>query len=62
MRVLIDPELCIGCENCVDLVPEVFEMQDDLATVIEGEVPEELEEKVREAVEICPVEAIKIEE
>jgi ferredoxin len=62
MRVFIDPELCIGCESCVDLVPEVFEMQDELAAVIEEEVPEALEEKIREAIEICPVEAIKIEE
>lgn len=62
MRVRIDPELCIGCENCIDLVPEVLEMQDDLATVIEEEVPEGLEDKVKEAAEICPVEAIIIEE
>jgi len=62
MRVLIDPELCIGCESCVDLAPEVFEMQDDLAVVREKEVPQNLEDKVKEAIEICPVEAIKIEE
>lgn len=62
MRVLVDPELCIGCENCVDLVPEVLEMQDDLATVIVEEVSDDLEDKVKEAAEICPVEAIKIEE
>lgn len=62
MRVLVDPELCIGCESCVDLVPEVLEMKDELAIVIAEDVPEDLEEKVREAAEICPVEAIKIEE
>ncbi len=62
MKVIIDPELCIGCENCVDLVPEVFEMEDDLAIVRDVEVSEDLQEKVREAAEICPVEAIKIEE
>lgn len=62
MRVLIDPELCMGCENCVDLVPEVFEMKDDLAAVIEEEIPDNLEDKVKEAIEICPVEAIKIDE
>lgn len=62
MRVLIDPELCIGCENCFDLVPEVFDMQDDLAIVREEEVPDELGDRVKEAAEICPVEAIRVEE
>ncbi len=62
MKVIIDPELCIGCENCVDLAPEVFEMEDDLAIVKDVEISEDLKEKVREAVEICPVEAIAIEE
>jgi ferredoxin len=62
MQAIIDPELCIGCESCVDLAPEVFEMQDELAVVILDEIPADLEEKVRESVEICPVEAIRIEE
>ncbi len=62
MRVKIDPELCIGCESCVDFLPEVFEMEDELASVREEEVPEELEDKVKEAIEMCPVEAIKIDE
>lgn len=62
MRVKIDLELCIGCENCVDLVPEIFMMEIDLATVIEEEVPDELDDKVQEAIEICPVDAIRTEE
>ena len=62
MRVIIDPELCIGCESCVDLVPEIFAMEDELAIVIEEEVPDELEDKVQESVEICPVNAIRTEE
>jgi len=62
MRVIIDPELCIGCESCVDLAPEIFEMEDELAIVIEEEVPDELEDKVQEAIEICPVDAIRTEE
>lgn len=62
MRVIVDPELCIGCESCVEMAPEVFEMQDDLAVVISEEVSDDLADKVKEAVEICPVEAIVIEE
>ena len=27
---IVDPELCQGCEECVDICPmEVFEMQDE---------------------------------
>jgi ferredoxin len=63
MRIRIDKELCIGCEACIDICPEVLEMQDDFATVkIEDDIPEELEEAVREAAEACPSEAIEIEE
>lgn len=63
MRVRIDKDLCIGCEACIDICPEVIEMQDDIAICkIEDDIPEELEEAVREAAEACPSEAIEIEE
>lgn len=63
MRVRIDKDLCIGCEACIDICPEVIEMQDDLAIMkIEDDIPEELEEAVREAAEACPSQAIEIEE
>jgi len=63
MRVFVDKELCIGCEVCVDICPEVFEIQDDLAVVkIDDDVPEDLEAAVEEAAEACAVEAIIIEE
>lgn len=53
-------EGCIACGLCVDICPEVFEM-DDLATVIEGVNYSDYEEKVKEAAEGCPVEVIKYE-
>ena len=63
MRIRIDKDLCIGCEACIDICPEVIEMQDDLAiTRIEDEIPEDLEDAVREAVEACPSQAIEIDE
>ncbi len=63
MRVRIDKDLCIGCEACIDICPEVLEIQDDLASLkIEDEIPEDLEEAVREAAEACPSQAIEIEE
>jgi ferredoxin len=63
MRVKIDKVLCIGCEACIDICPEVMEMQDDLAfPKIEDDIPEDLEDAVREAAEACPSQAIEIED
>ena len=29
MGIVIDQDECIGCESCVEICPEVFEMDDD---------------------------------
>jgi ferredoxin len=62
MKVKVDPDLCTGDEICVQMCPEVFEMEDDKAVVLQEEVPKELQDSVREAAESCPSEAIIIEE
>jgi ferredoxin len=46
----------------VDICPELFEMDGDVAVSKKDEVPEELKEACREAAESCPAEAIIIEE
>ncbi|MCK4236954.1 MAG: ferredoxin [Candidatus Krumholzibacteria bacterium] len=53
---VIDPDLCTGCELCVETCPDVFEMDDDLATVSNPERASE--EEIQEAIDNCPVEAI----
>ncbi len=63
MKVRIDKELCIDCGVCEALVPEVFSINDEGSTVVILEdVPEELQDAVREAAEECPTEAIIITE
>lgn len=63
MIVCVDPELCTGCGPCVDICPEVFELNDEGISVVKvKEVPAELQQACREAVESCPPEAISIEE
>ncbi|MBW1829863.1 MAG: ferredoxin [Deltaproteobacteria bacterium] len=57
-EVEIDKEECLGCESCVELCPEVFEMVEDeeKAVVI---LPEGGDEAcIEEAIETCPAECI----
>jgi len=51
---------CIGCGICAGTCPEVFSMSDAGAAVaIETEVPGEALENAAEAMDGCPVGAIK---
>ena len=63
MKVCVDPTLCNGCGPCVDICPEVFELdQDGIAVVKIDQIPADLEEACQEAADNCPTEAIAIEE
>ncbi len=62
MKCKVDPDLCNGDEICVQVCPEVFEMEDDKAVVKMDQIPENLQDSVREAADSCPSEAIIIEE
>jgi ferredoxin len=56
--VRIERELCIGSGNCVNLAPEVFEL-DDRQIVTFVEAPEEIERnRLLEACQVCPVDAL----
>ncbi|MFW5743974.1 MAG: ferredoxin [Spirochaetota bacterium] len=62
MKVRVDPELCTVCMTCVDDVPEVFDMGEEVAQAIKPDVPPEFEDAVREVAEECPADAIIVEE
>jgi ferredoxin len=51
---------CISCGKCVEICPDVFEMGDDIARVIQTPVPPEYEDAAEQAAEECPVNAILI--
>ena len=64
-RVWIE-EGCIACNLCEDLAPEVFEVPAGSESKLRKRYERELkspdvQEKVREAEESCPVEVIKTE-
>ncbi|NMB08784.1 MAG: ferredoxin [Tissierellia bacterium] len=62
MKAVVDKDLCIGCELCTSICPEVFSMDDDgLAVAIDEELDENLIESAKEAEESCPTEAITVE-
>ena len=62
MKVRIDKEACVGDETCVSICPEVFKMEDEVATTTMEDVPADLQDACREAADACPVEAIIVED
>lgn len=63
MKAFVDKEVCIGCELCTSICPEVFSMDDDGKSIaIADDVPNVAEDSAVEARDSCPVSAINIEE
>ena len=64
MKVRVDPERCQGHNRCCAVAPELFDVDDyGMAHAVgDGEVPPELEERARLAVDNCPEFAISIDE
>lgn len=60
MKVAVDPDVCIGCELCVQTCPDVYEMKGDVAREKVDTVPPEHEESAQQAADDCPVEAIAV--
>lgn len=58
MIVEVDEELCIGCGSCADICPEVFEIKDDKARVINSDGCARCD--CGEAEASCPVSAITL--
>jgi ferredoxin len=54
-----DRSLCIGSGSCAFAVPEVFDVDDTGLVVLKGPV-QAGDERVREAVENCPVGALAL--
>jgi len=62
LKVIIDAELCTGCELCVSSCPDLYEMSGDVAKVKVDLIPDAAVDCAKQSVEDCPATAIKIEE
>jgi ferredoxin len=61
MKVVVDPDTCLGCGICEGLAPDVFSLgAEPYAVVLLNPVPENLQEAVRDAADQCPEESITI--
>jgi ferredoxin len=69
MRVKVDYDLCEANAVCMDVAPELFKVDDDdsfhhvstgAKNDISGEIPKSLEGKAREAVRLCPRQALSL--
>ena len=63
IRVVVDRDVCQNHGQCVFSAPQVFELDDDGELVqLQDEVGEDLRAVVEEAADVCPVQAITIED
>lgn len=62
-KVKVHKEKCIGCGMCVGQNPDYFTFDDDgKSSVIKDEVDSNNKKDILESIEMCPTEAIVIED
>lgn len=54
----IDRTLCIGSGNCVNIAPELFEIDQENLVEFQDDTPDIDEGRLEEAIAICPVDAL----
>lgn len=64
MKILVDPSLCDGNEVCVRTAPDLFALgdNDDVVQVLQQPSPREPLARARQAVQLCPKNALKLVE
>ncbi|MEN3300659.1 ferredoxin [Pseudonocardia sp.] len=64
MRIVADTGRCVGAGQCVLTEPEIFDQDEDEGTVVlrTEQVSGDALEHVRQAVHICPSQALSLSE
>lgn len=61
MKASVSPDLCISCELCTNLCPEVYYMGDDgFAHGVDEDIPSDKKGEAENARDSCPTSAIDI--
>ena len=61
MKVRADRDVCIQAGNCVMVADAVFDQDDDgIVMVLVDDIPDDEQDKAREAVKLCPSQALTI--
>ncbi|MGP8153807.1 MAG: ferredoxin [Smithella sp.] len=61
MKVIVDRDLCEGIGNCVAIAPGVFAL-DKQNKAVATHIESISQEKIREAAESCPLDAIILQD
>jgi ferredoxin len=61
VKVHADREVCIQAGNCVMVADAIFDQDDDgIVVVLVDDIPDAEQDKAREAVKLCPSQALTI--
>ena len=61
MKPVVDEGLCIGCGNCEQICPSIFQVIDDISKVVDPDGCD-MQDCCEAAEENCPVQAITLED
>lgn len=64
MRIITDTDRCVGAGQCVLTEPDVFDQDEEEGTVLllTERTTEQTLEAVRTAVDVCPAQALSLEQ
>jgi ferredoxin len=61
VKIAADRDVCIQAGNCVMAADTLFDQDDDgIVMVLVDEVPDDEEDRAREAVKLCPSQALRV--